>query len=116
MLTILLDMQGNDSRRGAGLILINLIGQCGPVLGTRLYPKNEGPRYAKGMGICAGFMFLAAIVSLALRFHLVWKNKKLDEQYGNVRTSGRLTTSDTQDGNAGIMGEENEGPGLRFIL
>lgn len=83
-------MQGNDSRRGAGLVLINVIGQCGPVLGTRLYPKHQGPRYAKGMGICAAFMFLAAIVSLALRFLLVWKNKKLDKQHGDIRTSGRL--------------------------
>ena len=109
MLKTLLDMQGNESRRGAGLVLINFIGQCGPVLGTRLYPKHEGPRYAKGMGICAGFMFLAAIVSLALRFHLVTENKRRDENNGNILTSG-------QDGNVGAVGEENEGPGFRFIL
>jgi hypothetical protein len=36
---------------------LNLIGQTGPLVGTRLYPAHEGPRYVKGMSICAAFMF-----------------------------------------------------------
>lgn len=28
--------QGSDTRRGAGIVILNLIGQCGPLLGTRL--------------------------------------------------------------------------------
>lgn len=30
-----LNNQGSDSKRGAGITLLNVIGQCGPLLGTR---------------------------------------------------------------------------------
>ena len=37
--------QGNDTRRGVGIVMLNVIGQCGPLLGTNLYPTNEAPYY-----------------------------------------------------------------------
>lgn len=27
--------QGSDTRRGFGIVILNLVGQCGPLLGTR---------------------------------------------------------------------------------
>ncbi|PZC99942.1 NarK, Nitrate nitrite transporter [Pyrenophora tritici-repentis] len=76
--------QGSDTRRGTGIIILNLVGQCGPLLGTRLYPKSEKPLYVKGQSVCAGFMFLFCILSLLLRTVLVWENKKLDKKHGTV--------------------------------
>ena len=35
--------QGHDDRRGVAFVMLNVIGQCGPLLGTRLYPTTEGP-------------------------------------------------------------------------
>lgn len=35
--------QGNDDRRGMAFVMLNLIGQVGPILGTRLYPTTDGP-------------------------------------------------------------------------
>ena len=118
------DMQGTDSRRGAGLVLINLIGQCGPVLGTRLYPKHEGSRYAKGMGICAAFMFFAAAVALGLRVLLGWENGRLERKYAGENEKedgvrGRVGDGDGDgDGKEGgrVVGEENYGPGFRYVL
>ena len=46
-----LNNQGSDTRRGAGILLLNVIGQCGPLLGTNVFPSNEAPRYIKGIGV-----------------------------------------------------------------
>ena len=111
------DNQGNDSRRGAGLVLINAVGQCGPVLGTRLYPKSEGTRYAKGMSICAAFMFFAATVSLALRFLLTWENRRLNRRYGSIADSKHGTKEVSKvNGGDGAVGEEDYGPSFRYVL
>lgn len=121
-----LNNQGNDSRRGAGLVLINVVGQCGPVLGTRLYPANEAKRYVKGMSVCAAFMLFAAVLSLALRFLLVWENRRLDRKYG-APGSAVATESDkevvTPDekypgpvGKAPNAAVEDYGPSYRYVL
>ncbi|KAG9196876.1 hypothetical protein G6514_003205, partial [Epicoccum nigrum] len=41
------DNQGSASKRGAGLAIFGMVGQCGPILGARLFPKSDGPWYAK---------------------------------------------------------------------
>ncbi|KAG8705777.1 hypothetical protein FRC08_001456 [Ceratobasidium sp. 394] len=40
---------GSESKKAAGIPLLMIIGQCGSVLGTHVYPTSEGPRYAKGL-------------------------------------------------------------------
>lgn len=105
-----LNNQGSDTRRGAGLVIINVIGQCGPILGTRLYPMGQSPRYIKGMSICAAFMFFAAVMAFALRVLLVWENRKLDQKYNNKSGEGRETDQDA------VIGVEDYGPSFRYVL
>jgi len=95
--------QGSESKRGTGIAILNVVGQCGPLLGTRLYPTNEGPLYKKGMWVCAAFMLFNAFLALALRVRLVWENRKLDEKYG---PKGSNTEG----------GEEYDGPNYRYVL
>jgi len=71
-----IDNQGSDTRRGVGIALLNLIGQCGPLLGTNVFPASEGPRYVKGQAICAAFIFFNGFLAFALRCLLKWENKK----------------------------------------
>ena len=106
----ILDNQGSDNRRGAGLVIINVIGQCGPILGTRLYPTAEGPRYVKGMSICAAFMFFAAVMAFALRVLLVWENRKLDQRYNNKSGEGRETYR------GAAVAVEDYGPKFRYVI
>lgn len=101
-----LNNQGNDDRRGAGIVLLNLVGQCGPLLGTRLYPLNEAPDYTKGHSICAAFMFFTTLLALLLRTLLARENRKLDAKYG------RLTEEDQLESE----GLENFGPKFRYVL
>ena len=107
-LTMVSDNQGSDTRRGAGLVLINLVGQCGPILGTRLYPATQAPRYVEGMSICAAFMFFTTLLALGLRTYLVWENGKLDQKYG-ARALAEGYDKDT-------VAVENYGPRFRYVL
>lgn len=93
------------------LVLINLVGQTGPFLGTNIFPTQESPRYIKGMSICAAFMFFSAVLALAQRYLLVWENAKLDRKYGPATTKG---TSDSQGPENIAL--ENYGSNFRFVL
>lgn len=69
-----LNNQESASGRGAGMAVLNVVGQCGPLLGTRLFPEAEGPYYVWGMGTCAGFMGAVAVLAAGLRWVLVREN------------------------------------------
>ena len=107
--------QGSDTRRGVGIVLLNLIGQCGPLLGTNVFPKSEGTRYVKGMAICAAFIWFTGVLAVSLRLLLVWENKKLDKKYG---TRAAIIASRTGDaaGHESVQSEENYGETFRYIL
>ncbi|KAK9234745.1 major facilitator superfamily domain-containing protein [Lipomyces kononenkoae] len=100
-----LNNQGTDTKRGVGIALMQMIGQCGPLLGTRLYPATEKPQYVKGMSICAAFMFFNALLALALRTYLIKENKKASEREVDMATDKENT-----------VGVENEGYGFRNVL
>jgi hypothetical protein len=113
-----LNNQGNDTRRGAGIVILNIVGQCGPLLGTRLYPTNEGPYYVKGQSVCAAFMFFTTLLALGLRCLLWWENKKLDKQYGTLaeqkaQAEASGTAGNTKGTEAGV---ENYGASYRYVL
>lgn len=112
--------QGSDTRRGIGFVILNVVGQCGPLLGTRLYPAGEGPRYVKGQAVCAAFMFFTTFLVVALRVLLAWENGRLDRKYGTVEEQrARREAGDVvggKDGQEEGVGEENYGPMFRYVL
>ncbi|KAB2579534.1 putative transporter [Lasiodiplodia theobromae] len=75
-----LNNQETASRKGAGMAVLNVVGQCGPLLGTRLFPEEEGPYYIRGMGTCAGFMLCVAVLAALLRWVLARENRKRKEK------------------------------------
>ncbi|KAJ5779146.1 Major facilitator superfamily domain general substrate transporter [Penicillium paradoxum] len=105
-----LNNQGSDTRRGGGIILLNLIGQCGPFLGTNIFPDEEAPRYVKGMSICAAFMFFTTVLALCLRVLLVWENRQLDKKYGPCIVHDPTKSVDAP------VAEDNYGANYRFVL
>ncbi|KAL8830974.1 MAG: hypothetical protein Q9191_001123 [Dirinaria sp. TL-2023a] len=107
--------QGSDTRRGVGIVLLNLIGQCGPLLGTNIFPKNEGPRYVKGMAICAAFTWFTGALAIGLRLLLIWENEKLDKKYGTRAAIIARRTGDLA-GQESVQSEENYGEAFRYIL
>ena len=99
-----------DSKRAGGFAVLQIIGQCGPVLGTRIFPSNEGPFYRKGMWICAGFCFFVVVLSSTLSFLLWRENRKRDELHG--RGSGVNAFDESVD--AGSLGEK--APNFRYVI
>lgn len=124
-----LNNQGSDTKRGSGIAILNIIGQCGPILGTRLYPAAQGmyqkhhtiqltlsvdaslgPYYVTGMSVCAAFMLFNAILALSLRTYLVRENKKAD-----VREATTVIGLEEKD-LAKNVAVDDEGFGFRNIL
>jgi hypothetical protein len=90
-----------------------MIGQCGPFLGNNVFPDSDGPRYVRGLSICAAFMFFTTFLAIALRTLLAWENKKLDQQYGTKEE--RLARQGATKVE-GPTGEENYGADFRYVL
>lgn len=57
----MLNTSKTASNKGAGMVLMNLVGQCGPLLGTRLYPESSGPGYEWGMQVCSVALGMVAV-------------------------------------------------------
>ena len=112
--------QGDDTRRGLAFVILNLVGQCGPLLGTRIFPATDGPRYIKGQSICAAFMFFTTFLAFGLRLLLSWENKKFDKKYGTLAEQDSRARSGERDADEKIVttavAEENYGPRYRYIL
>lgn len=70
--------QEGASRQGGGFALLQVVGQCGPLVGTHLYPERDRPFYEGGMRACAVAMLIVACLALALRFYLIRLNRRLD--------------------------------------
>jgi MFS family permease len=75
IITWTINNQESESKQGTGFAMLQLIGQCGPLFGTRLYPEQDAPLYINGMSICAGAMVFVAFLSLFLRVYLRRKNR-----------------------------------------
>ncbi|KAK0550447.1 hypothetical protein OC846_003644 [Tilletia horrida] len=67
----LLSNQTGKSKRGVALSILGTVGQGGTLLGTRLFPAKEGPRYQKGFFVCGSLLFFAValiFVTLSVMF------------------------------------------------
>ena len=78
----------SESKQGAAFAMLQFIGQCGPLLGTRLYPAEDAPFYVSGMAVCAGAMVFVACLSVGLRIYLGWKNRRGQGEYGRIGDEG----------------------------
>lgn len=87
--------------KGTGIAILNIIGQFGPLIGTRLYPDTDSPWYVTGMLVCAGFMVLVACLALHLRLVLARANRRAAEK--EERMGIEMETSGPGEGE-GLMG------------
>lgn len=79
-----MDNRVASESKGASVAMLNIIGQCGPLLGTRLYPDTDGPWYIRGMAICSIFMVFVAGLAITLRLILQRANHRSAVQTGGV--------------------------------
>ncbi|KUI63126.1 hypothetical protein VP1G_10235 [Cytospora mali] len=88
------NMHSTESKRSGGWAVFQTLGQCGPLLGTNVFPATEKPYYVKGSWISTAFCLLVGVVSAGLSFSLWRENKKLDRIFDeNSETETAARTS-----------------------
>lgn len=88
IITWTINNQESESKQGTGFAMMQIIGQCGPLVGTRLYPEEDAPAYVMGMAVCAVAMMGVAMLSLGLRLYLGVLNRRMEKEEGFVGEAG----------------------------
>jgi phosphatidylinositol 3,5-bisphosphate 5-phosphatase len=93
IITWTLNNQETSTGRGTGMAMLNIIGQCGPLVGTRLYPDRDAPWYVPGMTVCAVCMVGVGFLAVGLRLVLRRANRNKIREYERRRLSdeGHMT-------------------------
>ncbi|KAF9889571.1 hypothetical protein FE257_007281 [Aspergillus nanangensis] len=119
IMTWTMDNRVATEGKGTSIAIMNVVGQCGPLLGTRLYPHSDGPWYVRGMATCSFFMVLVAVLAVVLRFLLNRANraaKSMGEEIEMVfrGAAGGDEREVLMGGNR--RGEERHGETFLYIL
>ncbi|KAJ4256000.1 hypothetical protein NW762_009074 [Fusarium torreyae] len=96
-ITWLLNNQGGDSKKGAGLAISLIIGQCSSLISSTVFPKEAEPFYTLGCAIGCGMSGLIVILALIMHFALSRENRKRDEFYGPVIENQAVDVSEEGD-------------------
>lgn len=105
---------GGRAHGGAGFMLMQVLGQCGPLVGTRLYPKGDGPWFTRGMTVCSVAMLAVAALALVLRVYLARANRRLVR--GDMRGEGQGEEEEEGLVGGGGKGRYSNNGGFRYML
>ncbi|KAF2095607.1 MFS general substrate transporter [Rhizodiscina lignyota] len=86
------NINATESRKAGGYTILATIGQCGPLLGTNVFPASEEPYYRKGMWISAAFCLLVTVVSALLSLWLIYENKCMAKAEAEEERTGEKST------------------------
>lgn len=96
-----------ESKRAGGNVVLATIGQCGPLLGTNIFPTNEKPYFRKGMWISAGCCLAVGCIAILLSTMLIMENKKMERE-GLIPKKGEKAQHSIADGQSKV-------PRFRYI-
>ncbi|KAG6084118.1 hypothetical protein E4U15_001721 [Claviceps sp. LM218 group G6] len=112
--------QSSQTRQGGGFAMMQILGQFGPLVGTRLYPDVQAPYYGPGMATCAVAMAVVGVLALVLRMYLRERNRRMDrEQEGEGRGEGEGEGEEEEEGLVGGesgRGKRRRGVSFRYML
>ncbi|CAJ2513540.1 Uu.00g016590.m01.CDS01 [Anthostomella pinea] len=111
--------QPSEGRQGGGFALLQVVGQCGPLLGTHLYPDRDAPFFERGMWACCGAMAGVAVLALALRGYLARLNRRLDNTRDGMGGAGAGVGDEAgnEEEARGLVGDEmSRSGGFRYML
>lgn len=102
-----LNNQPSRKEKGLAMMVMNVVGQCGPLIGVNLFPKHDGPHYVSGMLVSGLFMLGVVVLAGLLRWKLGRMNRAEDGKavYEMIALGGSNNESDMAEGPA----EEAEG-------
>ncbi|CAG9982737.1 unnamed protein product [Clonostachys byssicola] len=96
-LTWVLNNQGGETKRGVGLAVIAILGQCSSFVSSTLYPKSDAPYFVKGCATGCALTFMITILSLGLHFKLAHENRKRDREFGPVEDHEQIDVTTLGD-------------------
>jgi MFS family permease len=102
-ITWLLNNQGGDSKKGAGLAISLIIGQCSSLISSTVFPKEDAPFFTTGCAIGCGMSGSIVVLSLIMHFLLDRENKRRDRVYGPVDPNAEIDVSEQGDYNRHLL-------------
>ncbi|KAJ5184262.1 hypothetical protein N7492_001878 [Penicillium capsulatum] len=95
--TWLLNNQGGESKKGVGMAILAIFGQCSSLISSSVFPDTAAPLYMTGCAIGSALTGLIAILALGLHLTLSRENARRDRVYGLVRPEERVDVTDGGD-------------------
>ncbi|KAF4266995.1 hypothetical protein KXW98_008982 [Aspergillus fumigatus] len=105
-ITWLLNNQGGDSKKGAGMAILAVLGQCSSFVSSTAFPRTEGPFYVRGCAIGCALTGCIVVFALGLYAKLVHENKVRDRLYGSVDENVRVD----------VTGDGDNNPQFRYLV
>ncbi|UPK90040.1 hypothetical protein LCI18_000975 [Fusarium solani-melongenae] len=96
-ITWLLNNQGGDSKKGAGLAISLTLGQCSSLISSTVFPSEDAPFFTTGCAIGCGMSGIIVVLSLGMHFALTRENRRKDEMYGPVDPNVEVDVSEEGD-------------------
>ncbi|CAG7935150.1 unnamed protein product [Penicillium salamii] len=96
--TWLLNNQGGESKKGAGMAILAIFGQCSSLISSSVFPDADAPLYTKGCAIGSALTGCIAILAVGLSISLSRENRRRDRLYGAVGDE----RVDVTDGDANV--------------
>ncbi|TVY78091.1 High-affinity nicotinic acid transporter [Fusarium oxysporum f. sp. cubense] len=93
-ITWLLNNQGRDSKKGAGLAITLIIGQCSSLLSSYMFPKEDSPFFVNGCAIGCGMSGAIVILALFMHFALERENKRNEKLYGPLDNDAEVDAAE----------------------
>jgi len=78
----------SESQRAVRLGMLNTIGQALGILASFSFPKNEGPRYIKGVSINMAFSILGMFIATGMVLYYKRENSRRDAREGGRPAAG----------------------------
>lgn len=98
-ITWLLNNQGGESKKGAGMAMLAIFGQCSSLISSSVFPDSDAPLYTKGCGIGSALTGLIAFLALGLSITLAVENRRRERVYGVVGLHERVDVTNGGDKN-----------------
>jgi dipeptide/tripeptide permease len=95
----LLNNQGGESKKGAGMAMLAIFGQCSSLISSSVFPNKDAPFYTTGCALGCVFTGLIAILAMGLHISLTLENRKRDRLYGQVSEHHRVDVTEGGDQN-----------------